>query len=578
MDNQRYAELLTESAKLMHILEENGFRIRAFERATRVIQGLSAPVSELLESGEITGISGIGKGIAAELAEYRQHRTSENLERLRASLPEDISTLFAVSGLGPKRIRLIWKELGVSNLQQLEDAARSGQLSQLPGLGEKTAANILKEIKRLQSAGGRRPFGVAQRMAQEVLKYLENEEAVLRIEVAGSLRRGRVTVKDLDFVAASEHPDAVMDAFVAMPNVEDVVSKGSTKSTVILEGNMSCDLRVVPLDTFGATLHHFTGSVDHNIKIRQRAAARGLSISEYGVTKKDEEQSAPIPMKSEEDIFAAVGLPWIPPELREDSGEIEAAEEGRLPTLVSLEDMQSDLHMHTTYSDGNLSIEEMASAAKERGLHYIAITDHSQSLYVGNGLNAERLLAQIEEIDALNQRLEGFRVLKGLEVDILADGSLDMDLDVLAQLDWVVGSVHQWTNQSKVEMTDRVIRAIQSGYLSALGHPTGRLIGARDPYEIDIHPVLEVCAEMGVAAEINASPSRLDLDSGIVRDALANERLLFTINSDAHSAYGLDRLIYGVMTSRRGWLPAARVVNTLPLDTFLQTIRRPGVS
>lgn len=579
MENFRYAQLLEESAQLMQVLDESGFRVRAFERAARVVEGLSTPIPELLDNGTITEIPGIGKGIAAELEEYRQTRSSENLERLRASLPPDISTLFDVSGLGPKRIRLIWQSLGVGNLNELEAAARSGQLAELPGLGAKTVANILKEIQRVRSSEGRKPFAIARRSADEVLAFLSLLPDVQRVEVAGSLRRGRITVKDLDFVVASTNPTAVMDAFVTMPNVLETIAKGDTKSAVILEGNLSCDLRVVEPAVFGATLHHFTGSKDHNIKMRQRAVARGLRISEYGVFQRaDDDSESPIACATEADIYAAVGLPWIAPELREDGGEIEAAEAGKLPELIALEDIRSDLHMHSTYSDGRATIEEMALAAKERGLSYICMTDHSGSLYVANGLDRDRLLAQIAEIDALNERLEGIRVLKGLEVDILADGDLDMDEDVLAQLDWVVGSVHQWMNQPKEKMTERVIRAVRSRYISAIGHPTGRLIGSRNPYDIDLAPVLEACAEEGVAVEINAAPERLDLDSSIIRIALEDERLLFTINTDAHSTRALAHMQFGVMTARRGWLPKHRVVNALSYEDFLQTIRKPGAS
>lgn len=577
MDNIRYAQLLEESAKLMQILGESSFRVRAFERAARTIQGLSTPIPELLDDGTITDIPGIGKGIAAELEEIRNTRSSENLERLRASLPADIDTLFQVSGLGPKRIRLIWEELGVGSIDTLEAAAKSGQLAGLKGLGPKTVANIIKEIKRVRASAGRTPFGPAYRAADEVLRTLRALPSVERVEVAGSLRRGRITVKDLDFVAASREPKTVMDAFISMPNVLEVVVNGDTKSTVILEGNLPADIRVVDPDVFGATLHHFTGSKDHNIKMRARAVARGLRISEYGVFQRDgDDNEAPLVCATEEEIFAAVGLPWIAPEMREDGGEIEAAERGELPDLIDLRAIRSDLHMHTTYSDGRATIEDMAEAAKALGLTHIAITDHSQSLYVANGLNRERLLAQIEEIDALNARLDGFRILKGLEVDILADGSLDMDLDVLEQLDWVVGSVHQWMSQSKEVMTERVIRAVRSGYISALGHPTGRLIGARNPYEIDLPPVLEACAEEGVAAEINAGPNRLDLDGSVVRKAQELEKLMFTINTDAHSVRSLHRMDLGVMTARRGWLPTSRVVNALALEDFLKTIRKPG--
>lgn len=577
MLNTRYVELLTESAQLMQLLGENAFRIRAFERAARLIEDHASPISEMVADDSITTLPGIGKGMAAELREYYETRSSENLERLRAALPQDILTLFQIRGLGPKRIRLLWETLAIKNIQELESAAQSGQLAEVQGFGAKTVENILQDIRRVRSDGGRLPFDVARRAADEVLSYLRAVPEVARAEVAGSLRRGRITVKDLDFVVASTEPNAVMAAFTAMPNVEEVVAQGDTKAAVVLEGQIPCDLRVVSPEVFGATLHHFTGSKAHNIHLRKRANDRGLRISEYGVFKRGaDDDETPIACATEADIFEAVGLPFIPPELREDSGEIEAAEAGDLPDLITTEDLRGDLHMHSTWSDGRSSIREMAEAAQALGHSYICITDHSQSLYVANGLTRERLLAQLEEIREVNEALDGFRVLAGLEVDILADGRLDMDEETLSKLDWVVGSVHLWTNQTREQMTDRVVRAVRSGYISALGHPTGRIIGARSPYEIDLAPVLEACAECNVAVEVNASPTRLDLDSSAIRPALRDPRLRFVINTDAHTHTRLARLEFGVMTGRRGWLPRGRVVNTLPLDELLATIRKPG--
>lgn len=560
----------------MQIRNDSPFRVRAYERAARVISGLADPVDDLLDAGTITDVKDIGKGIAAELAELRERRTSATLDELRASLPAGIGELLTIHGLGPKRLRAIYDTLGVGDIASLEAVAESGQLAELPGFGAKTVQNILKEIARVKAGRGRTPFAIARRSADDVLGVLEAHPDVQRVAVAGSLRRGRITVKDLDIVVASTAPTAVMDAFVSMPMVMELVAKGETKSTVYLEGNLSCDLRVVPPEVFGATLHHFTGSKDHNIAMRQRALARGLRISEYGVFERaSDDTESPIACATEEDVFAAVGLPWIAPELREDGGEIEAAEQGTLPAIPTLRDMRSDLHMHSTYSDGRASILEMAHAAQARGLTHICITDHSQALGVANGLDRTRLLAQIEEIDAINATLDNFRVLKGLEVDILADGSIDMDDDVLAQLDWVVGSVHQWMTQPRAQMTERIVTAVRSGRISALGHPTGRLIGTREPFDIDLDAIFAACADAGVALEINASPERLDLDATLLRRAQLDPRQWFTINSDAHSTRGLDMLQYGVMTARRGWLPASRILNTLPLDVFLQTRKAP---
>lgn len=576
MNNAAYIEFLQSSARRMDLLGENQFRVRAFQRAVRALEGFGDSIAKHIDDGTITEIDGVGKGIEAELVSFREHGTSEEYERLKMALPQDIEDLFRVRGLGPKRIRTLWKELGIGSLKELKDAAESGQIATLPGIGKKTVENILKDLERLSALGGRTPIADGIDIAQVILKSLREAPAVQRAEVAGSYRRGKTTLGDLDFVVASTDYSATMETFTAMTNVKEVLSKGDGQATVELINGMTCDLRLVEPEAFGAMLLHFTGSIDHNIALRQRALQRGLRINEHGVFKSDDEDAQPLAFEHERDVYRALDLPWIAPEMREGRGEIVAAENDELPDLPTLEDIQSDLHMHTTYSDGRASVKEMALAAKARGHSYICITDHSQSLHIANGIDQERLLQQIDEIDQVNRELDGIRILKGLEVDILADGSLDMDDETLAKLDWVVGSVHQWTNQPIDEMTERVIRAVRSGYISALGHPTGRLIGIRDGYEIDLAPVFEACAEEGVAVEVNASPKRLDLDSSMVREALKVDGLWFVINTDAHSERGLDLLIHGMKTARRGWLPKSRVLNTLSYDVFAATIRTPG--
>lgn len=579
MTNDAYIEFLQTISRRMNLLGENGFRVRAFSRAARALEGISDPIGPRIDDGTITDIDGIGKGIASELKAFKEDGTSEEFERLKNALPPQIDELFNVQGLGPKRIRTLWKELGIGSLEELQKAADSGQIATLPGMGKKTVENIQKELQRLQAFQGRVPIADVVQVAHSMLDALREHPDVECADLAGSYRRGRITVGDLDLVAAAHNHSAVMDAFTTHPSVREVLSKGDTKSTVRLSDRLTCDLRVVDPEVYGATLHHFTGSKDHNIALRQRAVKRKLRISEYGVFERatDENQDDRcIASRSEEDIYRALDLPWIAPELREDRGEIEAAEQNKLPDLPTIDDLQSDLHMHTTYSDGRASIKEMALAAKERGLKFICITDHSQSLHVANGLDRERLLQQIDEIDQVNSELDGIRILKGLEVDILEDGALDMDNETLSKLDWVVGSVHQWTRQSIEEMTERVLRAVRSGYISALGHPTGRLIGRRDGYAIDLDPIFEACAEEGVAVEINASPQRLDLDSTVVRKAQEVTDLWFVINTDAHSTRGLDDRIHGVKTARRGWLQKQRVINTLDYTTFTKTIRAPG--
>lgn len=580
MTNDAYIDFLETTARRMQLLGENTFRVRAYSRAARALEGISDSISDCIDNGTITDIEGIGKGIASELAIFKKRGTTDDFEALKNALPAHIDDLFQVQGLGPKRIQTLWKSLGIGSLPELKEAADSGQIATLPGMGKKTVENIQKELQRLESYQGRVPLADVIDTAQSMLQILRESPDVERAEVAGSYRRGRITVGDLDIVAASTNHSAVMELFTQHPNVKDVVGRGDTKATVRLHSGLACDLRVVDPESFATTLHHFTGSKDHNIALRQRATKRNLRVNEYGVFRldKDGEVLEQLSIKDENDVYRALELPFIPPELREDRGEIEAAERNALPKLPTLDDIVSDLHMHTTYSDGRTSVREMALAAQKKGLKFICITDHSQSLHIANGLDRDRLLQQIEEIDQVNKELDGIRVLKGLEVDILADGSLDMDDETLSKLDWVIGSVHQWTRQPVDEMTSRVLRAVRSGFISALGHPTGRLIGRREGYAIDLDPILEACAEEGVAVEINASPQRLDLDSSIVKKALEIDDLWFTVNTDAHSIHGLDDMIFGLKNARRGWLPAARIVNTLEYEDFVRTIRSPGRS
>lgn len=580
MTNDAYIDFLETTARRMQLLGENPFRVRAYSRAARALEGISDDIADCIDNGTITDIDGIGEGIARELTEFNQRGTTKDFDALKNALPAHIDDLFQVQGLGPKRIQTLWKELGIGSLPELKEAAESGQIATLPGMGKKTVENIQKELQRLESYQGRVPLADVIEVAQSMLQNLRDSPDVERAEIAGSYRRGRITVGDLDMVAASTNHSAVMDVFTQHTSVKDVIGRGDTKATVRLHSGLACDLRVVDPENFGATLHHFTGSKDHNIALRQRATKRKMRVNEYGVFRLDDHGDVleQLRVENEEDVYRALELPFIAPELREDRGEIEAAERDALPTLPTLDDIVSDLHMHTTYSDGRTSVKEMALAAQKKGLKFICITDHSQSLHIANGLDRTRLLQQIEEIDQVNEELEDFRVLKGLEVDILADGSLDMDDETLSKLDWVIGSVHQWTRQPVDEMTSRVLRAVRSGFISALGHPTGRLIGRRDGYAIDLDPILEACAEEGVAVEINASPQRLDLDSSVIKKALQIKDLWFTVNTDAHSIHGLDYMTFGLKNARRGWLPAARIINTLTYDAFQKTIRSPGKS
>ncbi len=580
MDNARYADLLNEIAALLEVSGANPFKVRAFQRAARTVDGLPDALDARIADGTVTDIDGIGKSIAADLKELRERGSCGVLDDLRASLPPGITQLLDIQGLGPKKVQKIYDTLGIGDIDTLEAYARDGRLADLPGFGKRTEEKILSEIQRLRSYAGRTPYAKAWPIAADIVACLRELPQVERAEIAGSLRRGRETVGDLDFVVASSEPEPVMAWFAGRQDVDEVIARGDTKTSVYLRGGLSADLRVVPPEVFGATLHHFTGSKDHNVEMRGRALKRGLRVSEWGVFRRnddgDEASEELVACATEHDIFAAVGLPFIPPELRSGTGEIAAAEAGTLPVLIEVADVRGDLHMHTTWSDGRYSVAEMAEAAAARGLGYICITDHSRALTVANGLDRDRLLRQIDEIAEYNAGTPAVRVLCGLEADILEDGEIDMDVDVLERLDWVVGSVHSRMNQPADVMTERLLRAVDSGLISAIGHPTGRLIGQRDPFGFDFDAVLEACARRGVALEINASPERLDLNDAHIRRVLERDDVWLTINTDAHSTAGLEQIEHGVKMARRGGTPASRVLNTLEVGAFLDARRAPA--
>lgn len=566
MDNGEYAALLASTAALIEISGGNRFRARAFERAARTISRLPRPVEALMDDGTVTDLDGVGKSIAEDLTQIRARGSFELLDDLRSELPDGILTLLQVQGLGPKKVKKLYTQLHIGDLASLEAAVDSDQVAQVPGFGPKTQDNIKREIARLRRMAGRRPLPLALRAAGPVLELLRALPQVQRAELAGSARRGRETVKDLDFVVATEDAEPVMEAFATAPGVLEVIARGPTKTSVFLQGELQADLRAVKPEHFGSLLHHFTGSKEHHVELRRRARAMGLSISEYGVQRLDaQEGDAPIACQREADVYKALGLDWVPPELREASGEIEAAEAHKIPTLLTLEEMQGDLHMHTTASDGRHSVLEMAQAAKDRGYRYIAITDHSRSSTVANGLDEARLRQHMQAIDEANAQIEGIEVLKGIEVDILKDGSLDLPGELLDELDFVVGSVHASMRQDLETMTARVCRAIASGHIHCVGHPTGRLLGGRDPFPLDLERVIAACLEHRVALEINASGGRLDLKDTHARLA-AQAGVPLIISTDSHSTHGLDQMALGVKVARRAWLTRDQVLNTRPWD------------
>jgi DNA polymerase (family 10) len=570
MDNRHYARILSEVAALSQIKGVNRFKVRAFENAVRTIEGLSDSLEDYIERDELESLSGIGSSIAEDIRQIAETGTCDIHDQLLSELDPGLLDLLKIQGLGPKRIKTIYEELGVSNLAAMKEAATEGQIQQLSGLGAKTEQKILDEIERLSKYTGRRPLPEARSVAESIVEELQEVPGLERIAVAGSIRRGRETVGDIDILVTTDDPAAIVETFVALPQVDEVLASGDTKTSVRLVDELQVDVRVVDKDVFGSALHYFTGSKEHHIQLRTRAKKAGLKISEYGVFRVEDDER--LASRTEEDVFAALDLPYIPPELREGLGEIESAESGELPSLVEDDQILGDVHMHTTETDGRNSILEMARAAKSRGLEYIAITDHSEAVTVANGMTPERFRDHMERIREANAKIEDFEILTGIEVDILADGSLDMDHALLAEADWVVGSVHSKFNLDQAAMTERLVKAVETGLISALGHPTGRILGGRDGYVYDFDAVLEAVGEYGVAMEINGSVGRLDLNAEKARTARARGAKII-LGSDAHSTRGLDDMRFAVQQARRGWLESSSVLNTLSAQELLESVR-----
>jgi DNA polymerase (family 10) len=568
--NARVAEVLYEIGEILTIKGDR-FRSRAFNMAAQRVTALTENVEGVRERGELQEIPGVGKSIAGIIEEVLDTGGSRQLEELRESLPRGVRELMELEGVGPKTAMRLQKELGIVSIDDLEEAAKAQRLRGLKGFGEKTEENLLRAIEEHRMMQGRFLLGVVLPVIDDIISYMSESDAALEAEVAGSARRRRETVGDIDLLVASKEPEEVVERFVSMPPVIRVLSEGVTKSTVVLEKNLQVDLRVIPPEDYGAALQYFTGSKDHNVKLRTISVKMGYKLNEYGLF--DRETDERVAGETEEGIYRTLGMAWMEPELRENRGEIEAAMEARLPKLVSFDEIRGDLHVHTKWSDGAATIEEMSRAAKDRGWEYIAICDHSKSLGIARGLNEGRLREQMAEIDRLNEELEGFTVLKGFECDIKADGSLDLPDSVLKDLDFLVASVHSGFRSDEREMTERVIRAIHNDYVSAIGHPTGRLIQRRNPYAINLEEVFEAAASQGVMMEINAFPDRLDLDD--VNSRAAMERgVMMTISTDAHSPGQLDFLHMGVSVARRGWLEAKDVANTLSLKELLRAADR----
>jgi DNA polymerase (family 10) len=565
MTNREIAAVFREIADMLEIKGEDRYRILAYRRAADQIVNEPRSVADLWHTGKVTEIPGIGKTIAEKIGSLLTTGQIDLHERLKAEIPPGVVTFLSIPEVGPKKAKLLWEQLGAASIDDVERAAQAGRLRGLPGMGAKTEANILRGIEMLRRRTGRSMLGVALPVAEALLAGLRGCPAVVRCDAAGSLRRRRPTIGDLDLLAASTDPVAVIDHFVGLPRVASVQLRGDTKCTVLLEDDLQVDLRVLPPDNYGALLQYFTGSKQHNIDLREIALKQGLSLSEYGFT---DAEGKLIPIADEAEVYARLGLPWIPPELREAAGEIEAAREGRLPRLIVLDDVRGDLQMHTTWSDGQNSVLEMAQVARNRGYDYILITDHSQGLGVAGGLTPERYRAQWAEIAEANEKLAPLRVLRGAEVEIRADGSLDLPDDLLAEFDLVLASIHSGMRQDRATMTVRVIRAIRNPNVDVIAHPTGVLRGEREPIDLDFEAVVAAAVETGTLLEINADPHRLDLDGEHAR--LAKDRgVKLTLGSDAHVTDGLGVMPFGVATARRAWCEARDVVNTRKLEDLL---------
>ena len=575
MTNTEIASIFHDIVDLLRIKGENAFRVRAYENALGAIEELTHSLSELSAGGyDLKAIPGIGKGMAEKIAEIIETERSQTREELLEEFPEGLLRILRVPGIGPKKAALFFRELAVSDLDALELAAGSGRLRTLPGVGEKSEEKILRSIEDFKSISKEFSLTLPLLHGERIISALKGV-GVIEAKSAGSVRRWKDSPRDMDILAECEEPAAAIKALASYEHVKEVVSRGETKSTVILDCGLQVDLLTLPKGRMGSALQHFTGSKAHNVTIRERAKRMGLKVSEYGVFSDGDGER--IAGDTEESVYRAVGLPWIAPELRENRGEIEAAERGELPEELNTGDILGDLHMHTTASDGSATIEEMARAAMKRGYEYIAITDHSRATAVAGGLDEARLLAHIEEIERVNERIraEGsaFRILKGTECDILSDGSLDYPEEILKELDWVVGSVHSGFNQTLEHMTARVTSALSTGLVDVLAHPTGRLIGYRAPYAIDMERVMECAAEHGVYMELNCYPERLDLKDIHLR--LAREMgILVAINSDSHGTQGFENIEFGIHTARRAWLEKEDVLNTRGLNDFLEILQK----
>ena len=569
--NREIAGILYQMAELLELHAENRFKIIAYSRAARAIESLTEDIEQVCRDGRLEGIPGVGKAIAEKIKEYLRTGRIQSHQDLLADTPQGLAELLQISGLGPKTVFMLHEKLDITNLDELEKAAREHRIRRLPRMGVVREKNILKSIERYRKRSNRILYSTAESIVDEILTYLGGIEGLEHATAAGSYRRRKETVGDIDILATAARPEEIVAAFVKMPLVEEVLAKGPTKASVIMNDTIQVDLRIVEHRSYGTVLQYFTGSKEHNVSMRQLALDRGYSLSEYSLTRLANGQD--LFFDQEEEVYQALGLQYIPPELREDRGEIEAALGGRLPRLVEAKDIRGDLHVHSIWSDGRASIIELAQAARSLGYEYIALSDHSPSVGIAGGIGRKKMEEKIEAVAEANDSLEGITVLMGAEVDIKADGSLDYPDDLLERMDVVVASVHMAQQQKERTITGRLISAIENQNVDIIGHPTGRIINQREPSDMDFHAVLEAAAKTGTALEINAHPSRLDLNDVNAR-AAKEMGVQMSINSDAHDAGQLLNMKYGINVARRAWLEKKDLINAMDLKDLIQFLKK----
>jgi DNA polymerase (family 10) len=573
MNNKQIAKVFEDIADLLELKGENVFKIRAYQKVVRAIEQLPMELEQLVKEEKLREVPGVGEAIAKKITELVATGKLEYYEKLKTEFPEGISTLLDIPGIGPKTAMLLSSDLGIRTVDELEKAILEGKVAQLPRLGEKTAENILRHIQALRRKDQRIPIGEALNIVDEIFARLREVPGVKNLVPAGSLRRFRETVGDIDLMGTADDAEAVIKAFTSLPMVKEVLASGTTKASVVVSGGLQVDLRIVEHDSFGSLLQYFTGSKQHNINLRTKVLRQGLSLSEYGITnlKTGELEK----FATEEAFYKRLGLQYIPPEIREATNEIELAEKGKIPRLIESGDIKGDLHVHTDWSDGRESIETMVLAAKALGYEYVCISDHSAGRGIARGLNRARLKEQMAEIKSLNERLDGIHILTGMEVDIRADGTLDMPDEVLAELDIVTASIHSGMNQTEEQMTRRIIKAMENPNMDILGHPTGRLMPDREPIAVDMEAIFQAAVRNKTILEINAMPSRLDLkDTHVYRARELGIKLL--ISTDAHATEHLGLMRFGVGVARRGWCEAKDILNTRSLAELTKYLKSRG--